>query len=572
MTAMTLVRDGTDSTGAATLVALKRAGIDYLYTNSGTDTAPFVDAWQRNPDRHGSYVTPILCPHENLAVGMAHGYTLATGRTQAVMVHVSVGTANLVCGVMNAARDYIPMLVMAGRTPVSEQGRPGSRTGNINWAQEMFDQAGMVRELVKWDYELKDHQSASEIVDRAVSIAEAGAPGPVYLVLPREVLVAPAVDAVGRGAAHATIYRPAPDAAAIRRVADLVAGARFPIIVTAALGRDASAVAALATLAEKHGIGVVEFKSRMVNFPASHPNHLGYETRGVIEQADVVIVIEADVPWLPGRGDPAPDAHIVHVGLDPLFEAYPVRNFGGEIAIPSSAANFILALGAALAEPGDDPSTTGRRDAIRAAAEAQRARREERRRSAAVAADTITKDFLNLTLNAVRPPDSVVVSEYWVDRDFVDFDWPGSYFLNPPSAGLGWGLPAALGVQQAHDDRLVICALGDGAYMFANPVACHQLAAARTIPLVTILHNNRRWAAVDMSTRSVYAGDQGAHLTPRSVWSDLTPSPDFHKIVEACGGYGEQVDRPADLAAAMQRAFTIARTERRQVLLNVMTA
>lgn len=142
-----------ESVGEQFLALLKQKGIDYLFINSGTDSAPLAEAYARQPISGLEFPKPIVATHENLAVGMAHGYTMVSGKAQAVMVHVSVGAANAVCAVMNARRDEIPMLFIAGRTPLYEKGAFGARSGAIHWAQEMYDQGGMLRELVKWDYE-----------------------------------------------------------------------------------------------------------------------------------------------------------------------------------------------------------------------------------------------------------------------------------------------------------------------------------------------------------------------------------------------------------------------------------
>src|SRR5260370_36124940 len=104
------------------------------------------------------------------------------------MVHVSVGTANALCGVFNAARANVPILFTAGRSPLTEEGLPGARDTYIHWAQEMFDQAGMLREIVKWDYELRNGVQLEMVIDRALTIAKSPPEGPVYLSLPREVL------------------------------------------------------------------------------------------------------------------------------------------------------------------------------------------------------------------------------------------------------------------------------------------------------------------------------------------------------------------------------------------------
>src|SRR6202023_1738092 len=127
---------------------------------------------------------PLIATHENLAISMAHGYAITSGRVPAVMVHVSVGTANAICGVFNAAREFVPILFTAGRSPLTEEGLLGARDTYIHWAQEMFDQAGMLRELVKWEYELRNGTQLETVIDRALSIATTQPGEPVYLSLP----------------------------------------------------------------------------------------------------------------------------------------------------------------------------------------------------------------------------------------------------------------------------------------------------------------------------------------------------------------------------------------------------
>ena len=182
----------TQSAADTILTQLRAAGIDYFFANGGTDFPPVVEAYCRAEAEGRKVPRPIVVPHETPAVAMAHGAYLATGRMQAVMVHVNVGTANTINAVLDASRKQIPMLIMAGRSPFSEKGHHGTRTRYIHWAQEMFDQAGMVREAVKWDYELRRADQIGPVVARALELATSSPAGPVYLSLPREVLAEPA--------------------------------------------------------------------------------------------------------------------------------------------------------------------------------------------------------------------------------------------------------------------------------------------------------------------------------------------------------------------------------------------
>ncbi|MCP1170396.1 thiamine pyrophosphate-binding protein, partial [Limimaricola sp. ASW11-118] len=178
--------------GGAIFPRLKALGVDCVFANSGTDFPPIIEGLAEAAARGEALPRAITIPHEHAALGMAHGYWLATGRAQAVMLHTNVGLSNGATGAINAACEHVPMLLMSGRTPVTEAGRPGARTVPIGWGQEMRDQTALVREAAKWDYELKFPEQLAPLMDRAHAIAETTPKGPVYLSLPREVLCEPA--------------------------------------------------------------------------------------------------------------------------------------------------------------------------------------------------------------------------------------------------------------------------------------------------------------------------------------------------------------------------------------------
>ena len=161
------------STAERLLQRMKALGVDYVFGNAGTDFAPIIEAFARAATSGIAMPEPVLTAHETVAVGMAHGYFLATRRAQCVMVHVNVGLANALMGLLNAATDNAPILMCSGRTPVTEFGRHGSRSRPIHWGQEMRDQAAMVRESCKWDYELRFPEQVPELIDRAHAIANA---------------------------------------------------------------------------------------------------------------------------------------------------------------------------------------------------------------------------------------------------------------------------------------------------------------------------------------------------------------------------------------------------------------
>jgi acetolactate synthase-1/2/3 large subunit len=551
-----------EATAAGLLLeALAAHGATHFFANAGTDFPPIVEALARGPSPGRAHPRAMVVPHENIAVGMAHGYYLLTGRPQAVMVHVNVGTANCLNNLINAARDNVPIVLLAGRTPATERGRKGSRSRPIHWAQEMFDQGAMLREIVKWDYELRYPEQAADSVRRAFEVAMTPPRGPVYLVLPREAL-AGEVEAGIEIAPRAVAGAPRPDPAGIAQLADWLAGASFPVVIAGASGRDPAAVPALARLAERHGIGVVSAWPRYTCLPASHPMHLGYAPGDALREADVLVILETDVPWFPHLESPREGVRVAHVGIDPAFARYPMRSFPSDLAIAGEPRLTLEALDAALAARGAEPAARVRALAARSAAlrEAGRAR--------AHATDPMTPEWISRCVGEAKDEETIVVNEYPLRLEHCAFETAGRYFALSPAGGLGWGLGAALGAKLAQPARTVIATLGDGAYIFANPTAGHWVARAYDLPILTVVFNNSRWAAVRNSTVAMYR-DGVAARAGGTLLADLAPSTDFAKVVEANGGYGERVERATALPDALRRALAETRGGR-QALLDVI--
>jgi len=555
------------------LALLGDRGVDYLFGNAGTDFASIIEGLSKAAVGEFAAPTPVTVPHENVAVAMAHGTYLATGRLQAVMLHVGVGTANGLCGIMNAARENVPILFTAGRTPITEGSLPGARSLFIHWAQEMFDQAGMVREMVKWDYELRNADQLETVVDRAIAVAMSPPRGPIYLTLPREVLAAPLGEIsfdspTRRGAATAS----AADPNAIAQAASWITKADNPVIVTASYGRRADDVAALAELAERFAIPVVCYRPRYMCLANDHPMHMGYEPGPLIKDADVILVIDCDVPWIPSLHKVNPDARVIQLAVDPLFAKYPVRGFPCDLAIAADAGPALIRLTEALGEGASKASAgiAGRRkrarDARAKAAEARAARI-----GAAGNGAPMDTTWVAHCLDQVRGAEDIVVSESQLPIAHLAFTRPGTYFGTSPAGGLGWGMGAALGIKLGAPARRVFSVVGDGAYMFGNPTPAHYVGAANQLPVLTVILNNRMWGSVRKATLGLYPDGAAAKLN-RAPLTTLEPAPDYEKIVEASGGYGEKVEAAEDLPGAFERALKAVEVDKRQAVLNVMTS
>ena len=550
------------------LASLRQRGVMHFFANPGTDFPPIVEGFARAKESGAKVPRPVLVPHENLAVAMAHGAYLVTGAPQAVMVHVNVGTANTINMLADAARDRVPLVLMAGRSPIMEAGTFGARSRPIHWAQEMFDQAGMVRELVKWDYELRNPAQAHLVVARALEAATASPSGPVYLMLPREALSGPAdtVDPEEPRVAPAAAH---PDPAAIEQLADWLFAAEHPLLIASNVGRMTEETEALGRVAERFGLPVVAHTPRYLCLPTDHPLHHGFDPGPFLDDADLIVVLECDVPWMPLVKAPSPAARVVHIGEDPAFLRYPMRSYRSDLSIAANLAAALRALEAALqARAGRN---TARLDARRAwAVERAKARRMRLEAQANVDAPHITPEYLSRCVGEMAGPDGLIVNEYQLRLDHCARPRPGTYFAISPAGGLGWSVGAALGAKLASPDRFVVATIGDGGMIFANPTACHWVAQAHQLPIVMVVFNNARYAAVRSATLSMFASGAAGRENGLGL-ADLSPSPPFEKIAEAHGAFAARVERPADLPAVLAAARSAVEKEKRHALVNVIT-
>src|SRR6202012_326992 len=337
------------STSTAFLEALAEAGIRYMFTNLGSDHPGLIEALAqaRAEDRRSELPELIICPHETVALSAAHAYAAITREPQAVLVHVDSGTQNLGGAVNTASRGRVPVLIFAGGAPYTIEGELlGSRNEFIHWVQDVHDQRGIVRGYVKYDNEIRTGRNVKQLVPGALQISAPEPAGPVYLVGPREVMEEELEPYTVDPASYRPI-EPAPlssDVAGERGRA--LAPAQRPLIVTGYLGRHPAAVAELEALCELLAIPVIESAPHYLNFPADNPMHNGYQwttqdQNPVLAEADVILVIDSDVPWIPVTSKPSRDAEIYSIDID-------TRKSGGPMVhIPArrfSAADSRLAL------------------------------------------------------------------------------------------------------------------------------------------------------------------------------------------------------------------------------------
>jgi acetolactate synthase-1/2/3 large subunit len=355
----------------------------------------------------------------------------------------------------------------------------------------------------------------------------------------------------------------------------MLAAARNPIIITKAVGRDPAAVPALVRLAETLGAPVFDQFHTYVNFPQDHPLHAGFEPldgrfepAAHLSEADVILVLESDVPWFPQLNRPKPEARVIHVAVDPLFSRYPVRGFPADLALAGAPRLTLAALADAL-EGRVDPVAVAERRRRWTQAGARRREAALAKGQAARAEAPLNMLWVSRAIGDVLDDRTIVVNEYDLDPTQCTFTRPGTYFAAPPSGGLGWGLGAALGAKLASPERDVICCVGDGAYIFGSPTASHFVSRAYNLPVLFVVFNNRTWNAVKRAVQT-YAPDGWGVRTDAMPLTALEPSPDYEMLCQASGGHGEKVEDPAALPDALRRGLRIVREEKRQVVLNVI--
>ena len=493
-----------ENTAQGYLELLRERGIKYFFGNAGTDFASLVDAFAKFAEEGKQYPRPITVPHEFVAVSMAHGYYMVTGEPQVVMVHVIVGTANASGAIINAARACVPIIFSAGRTPLTEAGFTGSRNVLIHWAQESFDQASLVREFVKWDYELRNFAQLETVVDRALAIATSEPGGPVYLTLPREVLAESheelTINTVQRQQAHRVTV---PDAAQVKEVARLLTEATNPLIITSGVGRDPQAVEALIAFAESFAIPVVVGVGKThMNFPTSHPLHLGFDSTPYLREADVVLVIDTDVPWLPTVVSPKETACVIQLGPEPLYSRYPIRGHAADIALAAQPRATLRLLTEEM-QPYQEQAAQKIANRFETVREVHKQQREAWGAHAEAVKEDKPVDaaWLSACINQVLDAETIIVNEYDLVPTQVDLTVPGSFFGPSPAAGLGWGIGAALGAKLAAPEKTVIATVGDGSYLFNVPTSCHFVSQAYNLPILMVVFNNQCWGAVTRGSR-----------------------------------------------------------------------
>jgi acetolactate synthase I/II/III large subunit len=556
------------STAHYFLEGLVDLGVDYIFANLGTDHVSLIEEMARWDQEGRKHPEMILCPHEIVAVHMAGGYALATGRGQAVFVHVDAGTANACMAIQNLFRYRLPVMLFAGRAPYTLHGElPASRDTYVHFVQDPFDIASIVRPYVKWEYSLPSGVVVKEALARASAFAQSDPPGPVYMMLPRETLAEqwdhadmPSYPAAQYGGVQSGGIDPA----RVNAIAELLMAAENPIALTAYLGRKPQAVAVLDRLAQTCGIRVAEFNSIDLNIPQTSPCFAGFDSLPLLETADLGLLLDSDVPFIPQYAKQAGAIKWIQIDIDPLKSDFPMWGFPTDMRIQGDCAVVLQQVLDAVETRADD---AWRRRVAERIASWSGARETSAKRRAAASANkgvsaALSPAFVFATLDGKLSQDDVVVNEAIrngpILQEHITRTKPQSY-VGLAGGGLGFSGGMALGLKLAQPGRRIVQVIGDGGFHFSSPDSVYAVAQQYQIPILTVVLDNGGWQAVKSAVQRVYP--KGVAAETNQFQSRLKSGRhgeqrDFSAVGRAFGAHGESVSEPDELGAAIDRCLT----------------
>lgn len=560
------------STANFFLEGLQEIGVEYLFCNLGTDHVPIIEEvarWQREGRQTPSIV---LCPHENVAVHMACGYAMATGRGQAVLVHVDAGTANTVMGLHNLCRSRVPLLLFAGKAPYTLRGELlGSRDSFVNFIQEPYDMTSLVRPYVKWTYDLPAPMMVKEALRRAHSLMHSDPPGPVFMTAAREVLAA---ECAREQVRSFPIERYGPvsalgiDEATLEDIADRLLAARNPVLISAYAGRNPACAQIIDELAQLTGMRVFESNPIYLNISHDSPCFAGYSAANEVGDADFGLLVDVDVPWIPKFARENTETQWVHIDIDVIKKDIPMWGFPSHLRIQADSCKVLKSLLALLATRASADYLCAARERVSAWASRRAAAAAEARIALQPSSqERITAAFVAAQLSEVMGDNDILVHEAITNvvpvLSQIKRNRPGTVFGNG-GGGLGFGGGVALGAKLAFPDRTVFHVTGDASFCFSAPTSVYMVSKQYDLPIFSVVLDNGGWGAVKGATLRVYP--QGEAKSAGAYQAVVGTDIHYEKVGEAAGAYGECVDTAAEIPAAIRRCMDAVKNGRSAVL------
>lgn len=510
-----------------------------------------------------------------VALSMADGYARLTSKPQCVIIHVDVGTQGLGAAVHDSSTGRCPVLIFAGLSPFTLEGEMrGSRTEYIHWIQDVPDQKQIISQYCRYTAEIKTGKNVKQMVNRALGFAMSDPKGPVHLVGAREVMEEDIQPYRLKQEFWTPVEPAALPAAGVRLVAEALVSAKEPLVVTGYSGRNHKAPGALTALADSiPGLRVLDTGGSDMCFPASHRGWLGlkYGNDDAIRNADVILVLDCDVPWIPTQCRPNADAKIYHIDVDVLKKMMPVAyidaiaRYSADAYTAISQINEYISSTSSLQSTLQSPEYKQRWEAL---GEAYASRLKSIADLAKPSSDgNISIAYLAKTLRDAIPDNTIfaveAVTSSLIIADQIQATRPGSW-INCGGGGLGWSGGGSLGIKLAsmgpdyhpmassgssttstngtangsekQDSPFIVQIVGDGTYLFSVPSSVYWIQQRYNLPTLTIVLNNNGWNAPKKSALLVHPEGYASTASNGELNISFAPGPDYAGIAKAAAG------------------------------------
>ncbi|KAK5101673.1 hypothetical protein LTS08_004131 [Lithohypha guttulata] len=559
---------GSYTTSFAFFEAIWEAGITHVFVNLGSDHPSIIEAMVKGAnEKKGEFPRIITCPNEMVALSMADGFARLTRKPQCVIVHVDVGTQGLAAAVHNASCGRAPVLIFAGLSPITLEGEyRGSRTEYIHWIQDVPDQKQIVAQYCRYTGEIRFGRNVKQIVNRALQFATSDPAGPVYLYGTREAMEEE-IDPYQLDQTQWHSVEPAalPESG-VKTIAEALVEAKEPLLLVGYTGRNEDSVHAAAKLADLiPGLRVLDTGGSDMCFPANHPASLGlrYGVEEHISSADMILVVDCDIPWIPTQCKPS-TKKIYHIDVDPLKQQMPVfyinalaRYKADSYTAFTQLTNYLTST-PSLQTTLCDPAHTSARESrqhehtqrTESRTEAGRLPPESQLSSTAINPSTLAAQLrTHLPQTTIFAVEAVTLTGFIADQiaPILPKTW-----INCGGGGLGWSGGGALGIKLASDyystsppsssskntnsGSFVCQIVGDGTFLFSVPGSVYWISQRYNIPILTIVLNNKGWNAPRRSLLLVHPDGEGSKVDNKALNISFEPTPDFSGIAKAAAG------------------------------------
>ncbi|KAL1863959.1 hypothetical protein VTK73DRAFT_6279 [Phialemonium thermophilum] len=563
----------TTTAASAFFEALWDFGVTHCFVNLGSDHPAMLEAMAKaKQEGIKEFPAIITCPSEMVALSAALGFAQVTGRPQCVIVHVDCGTLALGQALHNASVGRVPVLCFAGLSPFTQDGELlGSRTEFIHWLQDVPDQASIVRQYCRYTAEIKTGHNIKQMVYRSLQFATSDPAGPVYLMAAREVLEQTLEIPSVRSELWAPLTPcPLPESD-VELIGNALVQAQRPLVVTTYLGRNHRSPKLLAELCDKLPISVLETVGSDVCINSDHEAYLGVtvRTHPAVQDADVILVMDCDVPWIPTAGAPSADAKIFHLDVDPLKQQMIVYHVP---ALRRYKVSTELAL-QQLIKYVDNQKLD--RTKYTTAFEARSARYQNWRsgldKLEKISPDgPITVPYLTSRLRKLLPANATFVIEAVTNAvpviHHLHLKEAGSLY-GTGAGGLGWIGGAAVGIKLAKPDSFLCGIVGDGTYLFSQMESAAWIAKRYNTPYMLIVLNNGGWNAPKSSAVLLHKDGRSVKTNRKDLHLSFDPSPDYPAVAAATGkAWGAIVTSGDDLDKTIEEAIGVVRGGRSAVV------